>query len=94
MVGGRGREDNDGDIPDGHRKVVGVGRCDVQQRTFSGGIRYSAAANNVNDKDNDRGGAAPPTPPSTAMSWEPTTTTTTTTTLFEANGLSATQPQP
>jgi hypothetical protein len=30
VVWGRRREDNDGDIPDG----VGVGRCDVEQRTF------------------------------------------------------------
>jgi hypothetical protein len=55
--GGRGREDNDSDLPDGPHKMAGVGLCNVQQQTFSGGIRYSAAAANQ-DKHNDRGGMA------------------------------------
>ena len=75
---GGGWEDNDGDIPDWRCKAVGVGQCDIERRTFSGGLRYSTAAANV-DKDGDRGGTALPTPPSAATLQETTTTTTMTT---------------
>ena len=54
VVGGRRREDNDCDIPDGRREAVGVGRCGVERRTFRNGIRYSIATANVN-KNDDRG---------------------------------------
>ena len=45
--------------------------------TFSGGIRYSTAANDV-DKDNERNGTAPLTPHSAAMLQETVMTMTTT----------------
>ena len=63
--GEHGWEDNDGEIPDGLCEAVGVGWCNVVQRTFSRGIRYSTATTDAAEDDN-RGGTAPPTPPSTA----------------------------